>query len=246
MSILNNSAEAADMLSFKDEIPMEQIISRQIRLWERTYDSGKLRRGEQDLPCVTISKEIGSQGVELAHRLASRLHWQVFDKELVEYIANNAHVRRNVVELFDQKTQSEIETWVRTLLDRHALASDKYFKHLISVITTIGEHGRAVVLGRGANFILPPEKALRLKIVAPLENRIDYTVKQLGVSKKEAKKIVSQADKERSAFIRRFFHHKAEDPLNYDLVLNLGSLDLKVAEEIALQALKAKFSGSAW
>lgn len=232
------------MLKFKDKIHMEQFISRQIRLWERTYDNGKVRRGEYSFPCITVSKEIGSQGVELAHRLASRLHWQVFDKELVEYISNNAHVRRNVVESFDEKTQSEIETWVRTLLDRHALASDKYFKHLISVIMTIGEHGRAIILGRGGNFILSPYKSLRLKTVAPLEKRIDYTVNQLSVSKKEAEKIVSQADKERLAFVRRFFHHDAKDPLGYDLVLNMGSLDLNAAEEIVIQALKAKFPES--
>ncbi len=229
------------MLKFKDEIPMEQIISRQIRLWERTYENGKVRRGKKTLPSITISKEVGSQGVELAHRLASRLGWQLYDKELVEYIANNAHVRKNVVESFDEKTQSEIETWVRTLLDRHALASDKYFKHLISVITMIGEHGQAIILGRGGNFILPPNKALRLKTVAPSKKRISYIVQQLGVSEKEADKIVSQADKERSAFIRRFFHQNAENPLSYDLVLNMESLDLKAAEEIVIHALKAKF-----
>ncbi|MFQ5706540.1 MAG: AAA family ATPase [bacterium] len=229
------------MSKISDDIHMGQIVSRQIRLWERTYESGEVSRPEQAVPCITISKEIGSQGVELGQRLARRLSWQLYDKELVEYIAENAKVRRNVVESFDEKTQSEIETWVRTLVDKHSLSSDKYFKHLMTVILAIAKHGRAVILGRGCNFILPAFKTLRLKIISPIEKRVNYIMAQEHVGKSEAAEIVAVADKQRAAFIRRFFHHDAAEPLNYDMVLNLGSMTLNMAEKIVMHALQVKF-----
>ncbi|NIR47740.1 cytidylate kinase-like family protein [candidate division KSB1 bacterium] len=223
------------------DIPMEQLINRQIRLWERTFEKGKRARDESVNPCITISKEIGSQGVELAKRLAERLNWNLFDKSLVEYIAEDAKVRQSMVEIFDEKTQNEIHSWVLTLLDHHALGSDRYFKHLMTVIRTIGEHGCAVIVGRGSNFILPPTKALRLKVVAPEENRVAYIMQKQELDRKEADKLVKRADAERSAFIRRFYHQDAENPLCYDLVLNLGTLSLPIAEEMVIQALKARF-----
>lgn len=229
------------MPKLKDEVRMEQIMSRQFRLWERSYDRGKISGEKRHVPCITISKEIGSQGVELGTRLSKRLDWELFDKNLVEYIADHAHVRKDMVELFDEKVQNEIHNWVFTLLDSYALGSDKYFKHLVTVIMSIGEHGRAIILGRGGNFILPPEKALRLKVVAPKEKRIETIAKDQKLNRKEAEKIVIKSDKERAAFVLRFFHRDIEEPQCYDMVINLGSLTLSAAEEIIMQALKAKF-----
>ena len=173
--------------------------------------------------------------------LSQRLGWKIFDKELVEYISQNAHVRQNMVEMFDEKTQNEIHNWVFTLLDHDALGSDKYFKHLVTTITTIAEHGRAIILGRGANFILPCHRALKLKVTAPLKNRVTEIMKKFEISEKEAFERVHLADKGRLAFIRRFFHHDTEELVSYDLILNLGTLSLSDAENIVVQALKQKF-----
>lgn len=133
------------MTKFK-EIPMEKLVSRQIKLWEMTYEQPKVQTSKMKQPCITIAKEMGSGGVELAQNLAKRLDWKLFDKNLVEYIARKAHVRNEMVAIFDEKTQNEIQNWVLTLLDSHALGSDKYYKHLVTVIRTIGEHGYAIIL----------------------------------------------------------------------------------------------------
>ncbi|MCZ6820492.1 MAG: cytidylate kinase family protein [Calditrichaeota bacterium] len=69
---------------------------------------------------------MGSGGVELAERLAKRPGWKTFDKDLVEYIAENAHVRKSMVEMFDDRVQNEMDDWVVTLLDRFALGSYRY------------------------------------------------------------------------------------------------------------------------
>lgn len=235
--------EVIQMSKIIDEIPMEQIISRQVKLWERTYEKGTIDSEKVSKLCLTISKEMGSQGVEFAQGLSKRLKWKLYDKELVDYIAEHANVRKNMVESFDEKTQNEIHNWVLTLVNHHALGSDKYFKHLVTVITAIGESGCSIILGRGANFILPAHKTLRLRIVAPLARRIENLMHLKAVSKKQALEMLCQADKARTAFIQRFFHHESEEPSNYDLVLNLASLGFEVAEEIVIHTLHVKFPG---
>ncbi len=229
------------MTKFK-EIPMEKLVSRQIRLWEMTYERPKVKTQKLTPPCITIAKEMGSGGVELAQNLANRLQWKLFDKNLVEYIARKAKVRNEMVKIFDEKTQNEIHNWVLTLLDHQALGSDKYYKHLVTVIRTIGEHGYGIILGRGGNFILPADSTLRLKIMAARKDRINHIMEARKITRNRAESILSDADKERMAFIQRFFHKDYDDPLFYDLVLNMSNLGLKMAEEIITRALRAKIS----
>ena len=230
------------MQNLSKEIPLEQLISRQIRVWEKGYANGVGAERQKIMPCITISRSSGGGGSELAQGLTGELGWEVFGKEVVEYIAENANVRTKIVELFDEKKRSELESWVLTLIDHHALGTRRYFKSLVSVIMSIGEHGRAIILGRGGNFILSASKALRIKVVAPMELRIDRVAKKYKTSRSEAKKIIEEADKERAAFAQRYFHKNIDDPLHYDLVLNTGTLDIEVAKKIVIKGLTEKFT----
>jgi cytidylate kinase len=227
-------------MKISKEIPFERLVSRQVRLWDYTHEEIKRRQSEQPVSCITISREMGSQGSELAHSLANRLNWHLFDKELIELIAENAHVRNSMVESFDEKTQNEMQIWVTTLLSHHILGAGKFQHCLFTTILSMAEKGEAVILGRGGNFILPPYKALRLKVIMPLQNRIDKVAKQKDLTRKAAARLIADVDKARVAFIRRFFHHDAMDPLYYDLVLNMGTLDLETAEEIVVHTLETK------
>jgi len=224
------------------DIPMGRIMSRQFRLWECAYEHGRIRSGKDVItPCITISKEEGAQGVELAQQLSKSLGWKVFDKSLVEFIAQNARVRQTMVEMFDEKVQDEINNWVATFLDKYALSSGRYLKHLMTIMLSISEHGHAIILGRGGNFIMPANKTLRICIVSSRAKKLLQISRKRKVSKAEAGKIIAQADKTRDAFIRRYFHHDRHDPLYYDLILNLDHLTISSARDIILSALKLKF-----
>jgi cytidylate kinase len=226
-----------------DEIPMEKLVSRQMRVWEQTTRGPERDVKPAFLPTLAVSREIGSLGTDLARRISAKLDWQLYDRELVELIANNAKVRKQIVESFDEKTQGELHNWVFTLLDRHALGIDRYFKHLLLTIISIGERGNAIVLGRGCNYILSPERTLRLKIVASFDFRVKNMMKKKDIPEREAESMIKTVDNERLAFNRRFFHTDDENPLNYDIVINLGNLGLAAAEEIVVMALTKKFGG---
>jgi cytidylate kinase len=229
-----------NMQKFTENIAVEKLLSRQIGRWEHSADRHRRTFQEKAMPCITISREIGSHGTELGKKICSTMNWELYDRDLVEMIANNAKVRTRMVESFDERTQGEIDTWVLTLLDKHTLASDKYFKYLIQTIVSIEKAGGAVIIGRGANYILSPERALRLKIVAPKETRVQNIVAKKNVSAQEAERIIEVVDRDRLQFNRRFFHRDGDDPLSYDLVINTGNLNLETAEAIVLEALRKK------
>ncbi len=229
------------MIKLRDQIPLDQFMTRQVRLWERNYRLMRQEERQRVAPSLTVSKALGSYGVELAERLSRRLGWQVFDKDLVEAIACNAKVRREMVEIFDERTQNAIHKWVLTLLDHESLHGDKFFKYLVTVLRSLGEHGEAIILGRGGNFVLAPERALRVMCVAPMATRVAYLQQHQSLDRREAQKRLEKADAERRAFIEHYYHRDPEDPVHYDLVLNMGTLTLAAAEEAVLAALRAKF-----
>lgn len=230
------------------DVPLDRLVSKQIGFWEvrRKIQEKYGKKEEAGEPWqkayITISREVGSNGNEIAQKLAEILKWQVFDKEIVDYIATTAHVRKSVIESFDEKKQHEIKTWVQTIIDSDALNPDHYLSHLMNVLLVIAEHGQAIILGRGANFILDPQKGLRVKIAAPYEMRLVQIMHEMGLSKKEARRYIEENDNQRLAYIRQHFHKDADNPLFYDLVLNTEFMPVNSVAETIVTALKSKMS----
>jgi cytidylate kinase len=113
----------------------------------------------------------------------------------------------------------------------------------MKVIGTIEKHDQAVIVGRGANFILPPDKRLSVRLVAPLETRVKNVAKDFNVGTEEARRRVIRADSDRRAFIRKYFNSDIENPLNYDMVLNTGTLSIGTAMEAIKRAMDQKAKG---
>ncbi|NOY76846.1 MAG: cytidylate kinase-like family protein [Calditrichaeota bacterium] len=230
------------------DVPLEHLVSKQIGLWEvrRRIQEKYGKEAETGEPWqkayITISREVGSKGNEIAQKLAEILGWQVFDKEIVDYIAATSHIRKSVIESFDEKKQHEIKTWVQTIIDSDALNPDHYLNHLMNVLFVIAEHGQAIILGRGANFILDPKKGLRVKIAAPYEMRLVQIMHERGFSRKEARRYIEEKDNQRLAYIRQHFHKDADNPLFYDLVLNTEFMSISSVAETIVTALKSKLN----
>ena len=107
----------------------------------------------------------------------------------------------------------------------------------MKVVCTIAEHGRAVIVGRGANFILPPEKRFSVRMVAPLDARIKNICGRFGVSSDEAKRRIIQRESRRSAFVRQSYNVDISDPIHYDLTINTGNLSILSAVEAVIGAV---------
>ncbi|NOY59252.1 MAG: cytidylate kinase-like family protein [Calditrichaeota bacterium] len=223
----------------------DKLVSSQISLWEfRKKLEEKQPHKDAENPWhkahITISRSYGAKGFEIAKMLGRKLHWEVYSRNLVEYISETSNVRNKLVETFDEKTKNEIQNWVHTLLDSQVMTTDKYFKHLASVLMTIEEHGQAIVVGRGANFLFNHEIGLHVRITASLEWRVAHVAEKWGISEKDAKKLVNKHDSDRLAFIRRYYQRDANDPTAYDLVINIERLTLEKVADIILSALEIR------
>ncbi len=207
----------------------DKIIDEQVKKWEimRAQKTGK----EEGLPVITVSREPGSGGLVVAERIAKQLGLDLFHGEIIQEIAESADTSARILETLDEKGLSVLDDWISTLVNRRHLWPDQYLKHLMKVIGTIGEHGRAVIVGRGASFILPREVRFRVRIVAPLEIRVRNVAHKFDVPSEEARRRVLRADSDRRAFVRKYFHADITDPVNYDLVINTGTLSIDAAVE---------------
>jgi cytidylate kinase len=212
-----------------------QLIEEQVHRWQIMQK--KEAEEKEGITIVTISREPGSGGRIVASRLADKLGIDIFHQEVIHEIAKSANVSEKLLETLDERGLSTLEDWISSLVyDRH-LWPDEYLKHLMKVIGTIGKHGRAVIVGRGANFILPSEKRFSVRIVAPQAWRIKNVVKEFDIPAEDAKRRVMRTESARRAFIRKYFNADITDPTNYDLVINTATLNIDDAVNVISAAL---------
>lgn len=204
---------------------VQQIVEEQVRKWQILQKEPKEQ--EEKYHVVTISREPGSGGVLVAEKLAEKLGFDLFHQEVIHKMAESTHMSSMLLETLDEKGLNALEDLISSIVYDRYLWPDKYLKHLMKVIGTIGKHGRAVIVGRGANFILESKHIIKVRIVAPLKDRIANVVRTYDCSEEEAKRHVMRAESDRRAFIRKYFHTEISDPVHYDLVLNASALGIE-------------------
>ncbi len=123
-------------------------------------------------PYLLISREKGAGGNTLAQLVGRRLGWQVFNNEIVDEIAQKAHVRRQLIESLDERDQSTIQGIIGQMLNPQEIGTSGYLVLLKQIVLTLGHHGDVIIVGRGARYILPSQFGLSVRMVAPIEARI--------------------------------------------------------------------------
>ena len=212
-----------------------QIIEEQVYRWQITRK--KEVPEKEGVSIVTLSREPGSGGRIIAVRLAEKLGIDIFHQEVINEIAKSADVSEKLLETLDERGLTTLEHWISSLVHERHLWPDRYMQHLMKVIGTIGKHGRAVIVGRGANFVLPADKRFAVRIVASQAKRIENVSHEFDVSREEAQRRVMRTESDRRAFIRKYFNADIANPNNYDLVINTDTLKLEDAVNVIAAAL---------
>jgi len=178
------------------------------------------------VPVITISTEPGSGGHVIAKIVAEQLNLALYDRDIIRKIADSAHASEAVIASMEQERLSAVEDFISALMDDQYLYRGIYLNHLVKVVSAIASHGKAIIVGRGGNFILPADRCLRIRVIAPMEKRIANVVRKFGVTEEEARQRITHREKARNSFIRQAFNHDARNPQHYDLVLNTGNLTI--------------------
>lgn len=193
------------------------------------------------LPVVTISRQMGTGGSEVVQKLVEILGppWRVWDQQIIDAIANHAEVRKEMVQSLDEQAQNEIETVVKSLLGVGVIESPSYHKHLAEVLLTIERAGFAIILGRGANFLLP--RALRVRLKASLPVRLERVMKQMNLTREQAERVIRQSDRQRAAFVKQMFGRQIDEEGAYDLIIHTDDLSPAGAARIIHTAVLVKY-----
>jgi len=185
---------------------------------------------------ITISRETGTGASEIARRLGQLLGWDVLDRNLLDKVAERFRVSRMMLDLVDETESSWVYDVLGTWMDRNIVTHDKYVSHLRRVVMSAGRRGKVVLVGRGAQFILPRQHGLAVRIVAPLSYRIQRVIERENLDEPAARRYIQQKDAGRREFVERHYHHDIENPGIYDLVINVERIGIDGAVEQILAA----------
>lgn len=201
---------------------------------------------------VTISREYGSGGGEIAARLAKRLAWQLIDHEVVVRVAELLRVSEEEVEEHDECVESLPSRIFKGLRLVHptmpvtvdipfTVDSRAFHEARSQIIEGAVASGQVVIVGRGAQAHLAQRNdVLHVRIIAPLEARIAYVMSREGLDQAAAQARILQKDQEHAHYLETFYHRRPSDPHLYDLVLSTGILDLESAVDVISIVLERK------
>ena len=187
---------------------------------------------------IALSRETGTQATAVAQEVGRLLAWQVYDRKLLEKIAQDMGLRTNLLESVDERRQSWMTEAMEGLLSASFATESSFAHHLVKTVLALGTHGECVIVGRGAAFILPPATTLRVNLVASLPERVAAMARMLGISEHEAAEQIRTLDHQRAEFLRFHFRKTPNDPCDFDLVLNASRLSVAQMAELIAEALR--------
>lgn len=215
---------------------LDSMTEEQLAKWKSAATERKAVKAKP-APVITISREPGTGGSEIARRLAEQLRMDLVGAQIIQKIAESADISTKVIESLDEKEITRRDDWLSSLFEKRHLWADSYLQHLTKVIGTFGRQGNVIIVGRGAQYILPPEDTFRLRFIAPMEIKIQNVMRDYNSTKEEAEKYVIKTDSDRRAYLRKYFKADVVDPSHYDMVINTGKLGI----DGTVEAVKAAF-----
>lgn len=193
-------------------------------------------------PIVTISRDPGSGGKPIAKKVAEKLGFTFYDEELVTEIAKSSKMRKSLLDQVDEKGRSLMTDFVHNMFNPDYVSDTDYLRHLCKVVLSIAYKGKAVILGRGANFITPFASGLHVMITAPERVRLRRAVQYEGYTSDEAKEILKTTENDRREFVKQYFGERITDPRFYDIILNTTFFNLDQSADVIVHAFRKKFT----
>lgn len=223
-------------------MPMKvsQIVDRQIKEWDhKTSMITSEEKAPPFYPLITISREFGALGAALAERLGELSGFDIWNRELLGAIAEDLGSDQKLLETLDERRKQDIEDVASAFIGKvHTNVS--YLRSLIKVVKTIEEHGRGIIVGRGANYICKTHNNLNIRLVRPFKSRVEHITEKHNIPVSKARDLVKKKDEERKEFISRFFYKDVTNASDYDLTINTDTFNFEHIELMVTDAYKVK------
>jgi cytidylate kinase len=204
------------------------------------------------MPVITISRQFGAGGKTLAQLVANKLRYKLIYEELIEALAERAKVSVEGVKSFESEGLDILSQGAgffspKRFIDRVFDVSRKYmdgktYVRLLSrIIPDLVKVDNAILLGRGAQFILKSHpNSIHVLCIADHKDRIRFMGEQYDLSVADAEMAVNRQRKRRQQLMRLFHQKDYNAPQHYDLVLNLSKLTLDQAAGLVIRLARAQ------
>ena len=174
---------------------------------------------------ITISRQLGSLGTTLGRQIAARLGYRLVHRELINQAAQLAGAPELALATIDELGLLGIEP--------EPDQQQAYLLAVQNVIKDTASQGDVIIVGRAGQVILQNRpRALHLRVIAPLEIRVQRVVAAHGISTQAAKAQIERSDRYRAAYLKRFYAIQWDDPCYYHLVINTGFLSLEDSAQV--------------
>ncbi len=214
-----------------------EALSGYLQHWKERGKAQARERQAKPVFSIAISRQSGARGTTTARAVGERLGWAVYDRELVERIAQDMKLQASLLEGVDEKKVSWLQEFMQSLSSAPVVSDIAYVHRLMKTIASLVAHGDCVLVGRGIVHLLPMETTLRVRLVAPVAWRVAAMSRKLGVSEEEAAVRVAAIDQQRVQFVREHLNKDTTDPSLYDLVLNTERFSVEQCVDLIVEAL---------
>lgn len=176
------------------------------------------------LPVITLSRTMGAGGDEIGRLVAERLGVPCYSREVLDKVAKEAKVHQSLLNKLHERLSKAGDAWLYSLVFGANVTLDDYLHRLVTTVRGLYQAG-GVIMGRGGNIILQGRKVLRVRITGSVDVCAKRLAVQCGWELDEARRRVRESNKARGEFTWKVFKRRANDPTNYDLVINTDSFE---------------------
>ena len=195
---------------------------------------------------VTIEREYGCGGAAIAQKMADRLGWKLWDREIACEIARRLKCDVRSVEQREEKLDPTFYRLVKAFMrgsyedsfsggNLELLDAEQLAKLFETVVKDVGGRGNCIIVGRGSPYFLRNRPdAMHVFVFAPHDEKMRRLI-ALGKTRREAEDLIDRVDQERAAFIKRYYGRIWPQRDLYHLMVNTkigdeGVIDLLLHE----------------
>ncbi|MGI9213185.1 MAG: AAA family ATPase [Methylococcaceae bacterium] len=191
---------------------------------------------------VTVSRDYGAGGGEVARRLSDYLGIPLHDQDILDRVAAKAKIASYHLKPHDENVAAGISTFVHSLLTGTGGHLESYRRYLYSVVLDLALND-CVLVGRGAHLILNTRRCYRLRIVGSQEQCAARISSQFDIPLHTAEQRVAEINDKRNKSILSLFggdhpHPSLHHAANFDLIVNTDHLGVADAMPVILLAMQ--------
>jgi cytidylate kinase len=182
---------------------------------------------------ITISRQLGSLGTEIARGVAEKLNYEYVDKEKIGKKLADLGFGAPEMGKFDEKRPP--------LWDTLSAQRTKFLHSIQAAIYEFARKGRVVIVGRGGQVLLRNiPGTLHVRIFAPFDFCVKRLMESERIDEKQAARIIRQSDRDSAGYIQSFFHADWNDATLYDLLINTEKLSLATAMQMIIDSVQSR------